>query len=139
MEDDHCRAQGGQRDIQATAGCCGLQFLGEMLQVSIRGIAQKLEQVIMEAVGMGAVDDEVGYGEHLEQESGSLALFGAVPQQPLCVDDYYFTEGVKCRPHTHCAGFLSGRSFKHFSASEERVVQGVRFALSRVAKDGHHL
>lgn len=35
MEDDHRRAQGGQWDVQATAGRCGLQFLGEVLQVSI--------------------------------------------------------------------------------------------------------
>lgn len=79
MENDHRRAQRGQRDIQATAGRRGLQFLGEMLQVSIRGIPEELEQVIVEAVSMGAVNDEVGDSEHLEQEAGSLALFGTVP------------------------------------------------------------
>lgn len=139
MEDHHRRAQGGQGHIQATAGCCGLQFLGEMLQVSIRSVAEELEEVVMEAVGVGAVNDEVRYGEHLEQETGSLALFGAVPKQPLCVDDHYVTDGVERCPHTHRTRLLCGRSLEHFSAHEECVVEGVRFALSSVAKDGHHL
>ena len=139
MEDDHCRAQGGQRDIQATAGRRGLQLLGEMFQVSIRGIPEELEEVIVEAVSVGAVNNEVRDGEHLEQETGSLALFGTVPEQPLRVDDHYFTGGVKRRPHTHRAGLLRGGCLEHLSAHEERVVQGVRFAFSSVAKDGHHL
>lgn len=139
VEDDHRRAQGGQWDIQATAGRCGLQLLGEMLQVSIRGVPEELEEVIVEAVSMGAVNNKVGDGENLEQETGSLALFGTVPEQPLRIDDHYFTGGVKRRPHTHRAGLLCGRSLEHFSAHEESVVQGVRFALSCVAKDGHHL
>lgn len=66
MEDDHRRAQGGQWDIQATAGCCGLQFLGEVLQVSIRSIPKELEEVVMKTVSVGAVNDEVGDGEHFE-------------------------------------------------------------------------
>lgn len=139
MEDDNSRPQGGQRDIQATAGRCGLQLLGEMLQVSLRGVPEEFEEVIMETVCMGAVDDEVRDGKHLEQETGSLALFGAVPKQPLGIDDHYFMNGVKCCPHTHRAGLLCGRGLEHFSAHEERVVQGVRFALSCVTKDGHHL
>lgn len=139
MENHHRRAQRGQRDIQATAGRRGLQFLGEMLQVSIRGIPEELEQVIVEAVSMGAVNDEVGDGEHLEQEAGSLALFGTVPEQPLCVDDHHVAVGVKRCPHTHGAGLLRGRSLEHLSAHEEGVVQGVRLALSCVAEDGHHL
>ena len=139
MEDDHRRAQRGQRDIQATAGRRGLQLLGEMLQVSIRGIPEELEQVIVEAVGVGAVNDEVGDGEHLEQEAGSLALFGTVPEQPLCVDDHDVAVGVKRCPHAHGAGLLCGRSLEHLSAHEEGMVQGVRLALSCVAKDGHHL
>lgn len=75
MEDDHRRAQGGQRDIQAATCRCGLQFLGEVSQVSIRGVPEELEEVIVKAVGVGAVNDEVGDREHLEQETGSLALF----------------------------------------------------------------
>lgn len=93
----------------------------------------------METVSVGAVNDEVRDGEHLEQETGSLALFGAVSQQPLCVDDHYFVDGVERNPHTDGAGLLRGRRLENFSAHEERVVQGVGFALSRVAKDGHHL
>lgn len=65
MEDDHCRAQGGQRDIQAAAGRCGLQFLGEMLQVGVRGITEEFEEVVVQTVSVGAVNDEVGDGEHL--------------------------------------------------------------------------
>jgi len=139
MEDDHRRAQAGQRDIQTTAGGRGFQFLGEMLQVSIRGIPEELEEVIVEPVSVGAVDDEVGDGEHLEQEAGPLALFGAVPKQPLRVDDDHVTEGVKRRPDPHRTGLLCGGSFEYFSAHEERVVQRVRFSLSCVAKYGHHL
>lgn len=60
MEDDDGRTQGGQRYIKATAGRSGLQLLGKMLQVGVRRVAQKLEEVVMEAVGMGAVDYEVG-------------------------------------------------------------------------------
>lgn len=93
----------------------------------------------METVSVGAVNDEVGDGEHLEQETGPLALFGTVPEQPLRIDDHYFAGGVKRRPHTHRTGLLCGRSLEHLSACEERVVQGVRFALPCVAKDGHHL
>lgn len=139
VKDDHRRAQGGQWNIQATAGRRGLQFLGEMLQVSIRGVPEELEEVIMEAVGMGTVNDEVGDGENLEQETGSLALFGTVPKQPLCINNYYFSDGVKRCPHTHRTGLLCGRSLEHFSPHEECVVQGVRFALSCVSKYGHHL
>lgn len=48
----------------------------------------------MKTVSMGAVNDEVRNGEHLEQETSSLALFGAVSKQPLCIDDHYFADGV---------------------------------------------
>lgn len=139
MEDDHSGAQGGQWDIQATAGCCGLQFLSEMLQVGLRGVPEEFEEVVVETVSMGAVDDEVRDGEHLEQETGSLALFGTVPKQTLCIDDHYFMDRIKRCPHTHRTGLLCGRGLEHFSAHEECMVQGVRFALSRVTKDGHHL
>lgn len=139
VEDDHRGAQSGQRDVQAAASRGGFQLLGEMLQVSVRRIPEELEEVVVESVGVGAVDDEVGDGEDLEQEAGPLALFGAVPEQPLRVDDHHFTEGVERRPHAYRAGLLSGRGFEYFSAHEEGVVQGVRFAFSRVAKDGHHL
>lgn len=101
MEDNHRRAQGGQWDIQAAAGRRSLQLLGEMPQVGIRGIPEELEEIIVETVSMGAVNDEVGDGEHLEQEAGSLALFGTVSEQTLRVDDHHFADGVKRRPHAH--------------------------------------
>lgn len=122
MEDDHCRTQGGQGDIQAAAGRRGLQLLGEVLQVGLRGIAEEFEKVIVEAVGVGAVNDEVGDGEHLEQEAGPLTLFGTVPEQPLCVDDHHFMDGIEGRPHTHRARLLGGRRLEHLSAPEEHVV-----------------
>lgn len=138
MKDDHGRAKGGQRDVQAAACCRGLQLLGEVPQVSIRGIPKELEKVVVKTVGVGAVDDEVGDSEHLEQQTSSLALFGTVPQQPLCVDHDDFADGVEGGPHAHSAGLLRGRRLEHLPAHEESVVQGVGFALTRVAEDGHH-
>lgn len=88
---------------------------------------------------MGAVNYQIGDSEHLEQKSGSLALFGAVPKQPLRINDHYFVDGVKCCPHTHRTGLLCRRSLKDFSPHEESVVQGVRLALSCVSKDRHNL
>lgn len=93
----------------------------------------------MKTVSVGAVDDEVRDRKHFEQESSPLALLGAVSQQPLRVDDHHLVDGVKCCPHTHCAGLLCGRGLENFSAHKESVVQGVGFALSGVAKDGHDL
>lgn len=139
MKDDHCGSQGGQWDIQAAAGGRGFQLLGEVLQISIRGVAEELEEVIVKAVGVCAVNDEVGNGEHFEQETGSLALFGTVSEQPLCINDHQIVDGVKCCPHAHRAGLLCGRGLENFSAHEECVIQGVRFAFSCVAEDGHHL
>lgn len=93
----------------------------------------------MKTVSVGAVDDEVRDRKHFEQESSPLALFGAVSEQPLCVDDHHLVDGIQRRPHTHCAGLLCGRGFENLSAHKESVVQGVGFALSCVAKDGHDL
>lgn len=139
MKDDHSRAKGGQRDVQAAACRRGLQLLCEVPQVSVGGIPEELEKVVVKTVGVGAVDDEVGDSEHLEQQAGSLALFGTVPQQPLRVDHHDFADGVKGGPHAHRAGLLCGRRLEHLPAREEGVVQGVGFALARVAEDGHHL
>lgn len=138
VKDDHGRPKGRQRDVQAAACRRGFQLLGEVPQVSIRGIPEELEKVVVKTVGVGAVDDEVRDSEHLEQQACSLALFGTVPQQPLCVDHHDFADGVKGGPHAHRAGFLRRRRLEHLPAHEESVVQGVGFALTRVAEDGHH-
>ena len=138
VEDDHRGANAGQRDVQAAAGDGGLQLLGEVLQVGIGGVSQELEEVVVEAVGMRAVHDEVRDGEHLEQETGPLALLGAVPQQALCVDHHHLADGVERRPHAHRAGLLGGGGLEHLLPHEERVVQCVGFSLPGVAKDGHH-
>lgn len=42
-------------------------------------------------------------------------------------------------PNTHSAGLLSGRRLEHFSPKKERMVQGVRFSLTSVPKNGDHL
>lgn len=68
-----------------------------------------------------------------------MALVGAVTQQALCVNDHHLVDGVECCPHPHCAGLLCGGGLEHLPAYEESVVQSVGFALSCVAKDGHHL
>lgn len=139
VEDDHCGTQGWQRDVQAAASRRGLQLLGEVLQVSIWGVAEELEEIIVKTVSVGAVDDEVRDRKHFEQESSPLALFGAVSKQPFRVNDNHLVDGVKRCPHTHCAGLLCGRCLENFPAHEESVVQRVGFALSCVAKDGHDL
>lgn len=139
VEDDHGGAKGGQRDVQTAAGRRGLQLLGEVPQVGVGGVAQEFEEVVVEAVGVGAVDDEVGDGEHLEQEAGPLALLGAVAQQALRVHHHHVADGVEGGPHAHRARLLRGGRFEHLPAREEGVVEGVGLALASVAKDGHHL
>ena len=138
VEDDHRRADAGQGDVQPTSGYGGLELLGEVLQVRVRRVAQELEEVVVEAIGVRAVDDEVRDGEDLEQETGPLALLGAVAQQALRVDHDHFVNGVERRPHADRAGLLRGGGLEHLLAREERVVQRVGFALAGVAKDGHH-
>lgn len=138
VEDDHGGAEGGQRDVQAAAGSCGLQLLGEVPQVGVGGVAQELEEVVVEAVGVRAVDDEVGDGQHLEQEAGPLALFGAVAQQALRVHHHHLADGVQGGPHAHRAGLLRGGRLEHLPACEEGVVEGVGLALASIAEDGHH-
>ena len=76
VEDDHRGADAGQRDVQAAAGDGGLQLLGEVLQVGVGGVAQELEQVVVETVGVRPVDDQVRHGQHLEEQPGALALVG---------------------------------------------------------------
>ena len=74
VEDDDSGAQGGQRDVQPTAGRGGLQLPGEVLQVGVRSVAKELEEVVMETVGVGTVDDQVGDGQDFEEQAGTLAL-----------------------------------------------------------------
>lgn len=62
MEDDDCRTQSGQRDVQTTASGCCFQLLGEMFQVGIWRITQELEEIVMKTVGVGSVDDDIRYG-----------------------------------------------------------------------------
>ena len=76
MEDDHGGAQRGEGHVQAAARRGGLQLPGEVLQVGVRGVAQELEQVVVETVGVRPVDDQVRHGQHLEEQPGALALVG---------------------------------------------------------------
>lgn len=45
-----------------------------MFEVSIRGVAQELEQVVVKTVGVGSVDDHVGNGQDFEEQTCSLTL-----------------------------------------------------------------
>ena len=77
MEDDYRRTQSGQRDVQTTAGGCRFQLPGEVFQVGIRRITKELEEIVVETVGMGPVNDHIGYSQHFEEQSGSLTLIGS--------------------------------------------------------------
>lgn len=76
VEDDDPGAQSGQRDVQAAAGRGGFQLPGEMLQVGVRSVTQELEEVVMETVGVGSVDDHVRDGQDFEEQPGPLTLIG---------------------------------------------------------------
>ena len=138
VEDDDGRAQSGEGDVQTEARGSGLQLLGEVLQVGLRGVSQETEEVVVETVGVGAVYDEVGDGQHLEQQAGALALVGAVALETLGVNHHHAVGGVESHPHPHGAGLLGGRRLEHLPALEEGVVECVGLALSDVPEDGHH-
>lgn len=74
MEDDHSGAQRGQRDVQTTAGGRRLQLPGEMFQVGVGRITEELEEVVVETVGMGSVDDHIADGQDFEEQACSLTL-----------------------------------------------------------------
>ena len=76
VEDDHPRTQSGQRDVQTTAGGGRLQLLGEMFQVGIWCVAEELEEIVVETVGVGPVDDHIGDSQDFEEQPGSLTLIG---------------------------------------------------------------
>ncbi|TNN31030.1 hypothetical protein EYF80_058817 [Liparis tanakae] len=73
-DDDHGGAQGGQRDVEAAAAGGRLQLPGEMFQVGVRRVAEELEEVVVEAVGVRPVDHHVADGEHLEEQACPLTL-----------------------------------------------------------------
>lgn len=48
-----------------------------MFQVGIRRITEELEQIVMETVCMGSVDDHIGDSQDFEEQPGSLTLIGS--------------------------------------------------------------
>lgn len=93
----------------------------------------------MEPVSTSTVDDEVRDGQDLQQQPRSLAEVHSGPQKALCVNHHHFAHRVVCCPDSDCAGLLCWRCLEDFPAIEESVVKGVRLAIPRVPKDGHHL
>lgn len=74
VENDHRRAQGGQRHIQTTARRGRLQLSGEVFQISVRRVSEELKEIVMETVRMCAVDDHVRDRQDLEEKPRSLTL-----------------------------------------------------------------
>lgn len=77
VEDEHCRTEGGQRHIQTAASGGRLQLPGEMFQVRVRRVAQELEEVVVETVGVGSVDDYIRDGQDFEEQPCALTLIGS--------------------------------------------------------------
>ncbi len=111
----------------------------KILQIGNGGVGQELEQIIVQALGPGPVDDHVRYGEHLEQQAHALVLIARGAEQALRVKDERVGERVVRAPHAHRARLLLVGGHEDAATVEERVVQRVRLAVARVAKDGHAL
>lgn len=77
VEDENCRTKSRQRDIQATAGGSRLQLLGEMFQVCVRCVTEELEEIVMETVRVGSIDDDIRDGQDLKEQPCSLTLIGS--------------------------------------------------------------
>lgn len=76
VKNDNGGAQGRQRNVQTTAGGGRLQLPGEVLQVGVRCVAEELEEIIMETVGVRPVDNHVRDGQNLKEKPCSLTLIG---------------------------------------------------------------
>lgn len=77
MEDNYCRAESGQWYVQSTTGGSRLQLSGEMFQVRIRCITKELEEIIMEAVSVGSVDDHIRDSQDFKEQPCTLTLIGS--------------------------------------------------------------
>lgn len=67
LEDDDCRAERGQRNVQTAAVGQGPELWAEVLQVGTRGAAQEHVHVVVEALGSCAVYYDVRHGQHLRE------------------------------------------------------------------------
>ena len=76
VEDEYCGTQSRQRDVQAAASGSRLQLLGEMFQVGIRCIAKELEEIVVEAVRVGSIDDYIRDGQDFKEQPCTLTLIG---------------------------------------------------------------
>lgn len=77
VENEYCRTESGQRHVQAAASGSRLQLLGEMLQVRVRRIAEELEEVVVETVRVGSVDDYIRDGQDFKEQPCALTLIGS--------------------------------------------------------------
>ena len=77
MEDDYRWAKSRQWDVQTTARGSRFQLPGEMFQVCLRCITKELEEVIMETVGMGSVDDHIRDGQDFKEQASALTLISS--------------------------------------------------------------
>lgn len=77
VEDDYCRTEGGQRDIQTAASGRRLQLLGKMFQVRVRCIAKELEEIVMETVRVGSIDYHIRDGQDFKEKPRTLTLIGS--------------------------------------------------------------
>lgn len=77
VEDEHCGTKSRQRDIQTAARGSRLQLLGEMFQVCVRCITKELEEVVVETVRVGSIDDYIRDGQDLQEQPCSLTLIGS--------------------------------------------------------------
>lgn len=77
VEDEHGGTKSRQRDVQTAASGRRLQLLGEMFQVCVRCIAKELEEIVMETVCVGSIDDDVRDGQDFKEQPCTLTLIGS--------------------------------------------------------------
>lgn len=76
MEDDYTGAQSWEWDIQTTAGGGRFQLPGEMFEVCIWCVTEEFEQIVVQTVGMGSVNDHIRDSQDFEEQTRSLTLIG---------------------------------------------------------------
>lgn len=77
VEDEYCRTQSRQRDIQTTASGSRLQLPGKMFQVCVRCVTKELEEIVVETVRVGSIDDYIRDGQDFKEQPCTLTLIGS--------------------------------------------------------------
>ena len=85
------------------------------------------------------VDDDIGDGQHLQQQPSPSVIVIGQTEQSLRVDGDHLALPIVRTPDANRTTVLGGRSAEHLLALVEGEVERVRFALAGVAKDGDHL